>query len=87
MNRRHESSYVTVAEELGIGYNHLYRVLHLLRSSPALLLTIERLHIELIERQDASVRQSLLSSCDFYRKAYRWDSKLNRYVHKGHAKK
>lgn len=80
MNRRNDTSYVTIAEKLGIGYNHLYRVLHLLRSSPALLLTIERRYPMLISRQDSSVRQSLLASCDFHRHAYRWDSKLQRYI-------
>lgn len=80
MNRRRSTSYITIAEKLGVGYNHLYRVLHLDRSSPSLLLTIERLYPSLIQRQDASVRQSLLASCDFHRTAYKWDSKLNRYV-------
>lgn len=80
MNKRRDDSYVTIAERLGVGYNHLYRVLHLDRSSPALLLTIERLYPMAIQRQDASVRQSLLSSCDFHRTAYKWDSKSNRYV-------
>ena len=87
MNRRTANSYVTIAAALGVGYAHLYRVLHLERSSPALLLTVERLYPQAIERQDASVRQSLLSSCDFHRKAYKWDGKANRYVLKGRATK
>ena len=82
MNRRHDTSYVTVAEKLGVGYNHLYRVLHCQRPSPAVILTIERLYPELIQRQNSSIRQSLLSQCDFHRIAYKWDSKLNRYVSK-----
>lgn len=80
MNKRTDTSYITAAEELGVGYSHLYRVLHLERSSPALLLTIERMYPHLIQRQDASVRQSLLASCDFHRTAHKWDSKLKRYV-------
>ncbi len=80
MNRRTATSYVTVAERLGVSYGHLYHVLHLLRSSPALLLTIERLYPELIEKQDGSVKYSLHKSCDFHREAYRWDSRANRYV-------
>lgn len=82
MNRRREDSYVTIADALGVGYAHLYRVLHLERSSPALLLTVERRYPTAIARQDASVRQSLLASCDFHRKAYRWDGKANRFVPK-----
>lgn len=87
MNRRNADSYVTIADALGVGYAHLYRVLHLERSSPALLLTVERLYPVAIARQDASVRQSLLSSCDFHRKAYRWDGKRNRYVPRRRAAK
>ena len=80
MNRRTAASYVTAAERLGVSYGHLYHVLHLLRSSPSLLLTVERLYPELIERQDGSIRRSLKESCDFHREAYRWDSHANRYV-------
>lgn len=80
MQRRTRTSYVTVAENLGIEYSHLYRVLHLQRQSPALLLTIERLYPSLIEKQDASIKQSLKKSCDFHRKAYKWDAKKGRYV-------
>ena len=39
MRKRTPTSYVTVAEKLGVEYSHLYRVLHLQRQSPALLLT------------------------------------------------
>ena len=80
MRKRTPTSYVTVAEKLGVEYSHLYRVLHLQRQSPALLLTIERFYPFLIERQDWSVRRSLLSSCNFHREAYRWDGRANRYV-------
>lgn len=82
MQVRRDTSYVTIAEKLGVEYSHLYRVLHLRRSSPALLLTIERLYPFLIDKQDASIRDSLRRSCDFHRKAFKWDGKANRYVMK-----
>lgn len=82
MQVRRDTSYVTIAERLGVEYSHLYRVLHLRRSSPALLLTIERLYPFLIDRQDAGIRNSLRKSCDFHRTAFRWDAKQNRYVMK-----
>ena len=80
MRRRTGTSYVTIAEELGIEYSHLYRILHLQRSSPAVLLTIERKWPFLIERQDYGIARSLKKSCDFHRKAYRWSAKDDRYV-------
>lgn len=82
MRNRTPTSYVTVAEKLGVEYSHLYRVLHLQRQSPALLLTIERLYPFLIERQDWSIRCSLQGSCNFHRNAYRWNDALKRYVPK-----
>lgn len=82
MQVRRDTSYVTIAEKLGVEYSHLYRVLHLRRSSPALLLTIERLYPFLIDRQDVSVRNSLRRSCDFHRTAFKWDAKSNKYVMK-----
>jgi hypothetical protein len=82
MQVRRDTSYVTISEKLGVEYSHLYRVLHLRRSSPALLLTIERLYPFLIDKQDASIRDSLRHSCDFHRKAFKWDGKMNRYVMK-----
>ena len=80
MQRRTQSSYVVVAEKLGVEYSHLYRVLHMRRSSPALRLTIERLYPFLIDRQDAGIARSLRKSCEFHRKAYRWSVTENRYV-------
>lgn len=80
MQRRTQSSYVVVADKLGVEYSHLYRVLHMRRSSPALLLTIERLYPFLIDRQDAGIARSLHKSCDFHRKAYRWSEKYMKYV-------
>lgn len=80
MNRRTPDSYITIAGQLGVSYGHLYHVLHLRRSSPALLLTIERLYPSLIDRQDGSIRYSLHKACDFHREAYRWDGRANRYV-------
>jgi hypothetical protein len=80
MQVRRDTSYITIAEKLGVEYSHLYRVLHLRRSSPALLLTIERLYPFLIDKQDASIRNALHRSCNFHREAFRWDGKANRYV-------
>lgn len=78
MNKRTSKSLITVADSVGVSYNHLWRVLSGKRESPSLLLTLYRLYPWVIceHRRSATLIQIIAETADHYR----WSGKDKRYI-------
>ena len=80
MNKRTDESLITVAEQLGITYVHLYLVLHRKRVSQGLLFTVMRRYPFVLDKLDANTRW--INKADWKMNGHKfiWDNVNHKYI-------